>query len=74
MLVPYPIAVAVTAGADPLALGPSDALYVGGAGNITVTFQGGDSVEFAAVAGAILPLKVTHVTAASASGIRALYY
>ena len=69
---PYPRAVAVTASATALALGPTDALYIGTTGNITVTLQGGDSVTLAVVAGNVLPLKVTHVTAGT--GVHALYY
>lgn len=70
--VAYPRIVAVTASADALACGPTDALYVSGAGNITATLQGGNSVTFAAIAGALLPFKVTHITAGS--NVFALYY
>jgi len=70
----YPRIVDVSVSADPLAGGPTDALYIGGAGNITVTLQGGNSVSLAVIAGALLPLKVTHVTAATATGVKALYY
>jgi hypothetical protein len=39
-----------------------------------VTFAGsGDSVELYLAAGVIHPLNVTHVTAASATGIKGLY-
>lgn len=72
--VAYPRIVAVTAGADALPDGATDALYIGGAGNITLTLQGGNSIQLAVIAGAILPFKATHVTAATATGIRALYY
>ena len=68
----YPRIVAVTASATALAEGPTDALYIGSAGNITVTLQGGNSVTLAVIAGALLPFKVTHVT--SGSGVSALYY
>ena len=70
--VAYPRIIAVTAGADALAQGPTDALYIGTTGNITVTLQGGNSVTLAVVAGNILPFKVTHVTAGA--GVAALYY
>lgn len=70
--VAYPRIIAVTASADALAQGPTDALYIGGAGNITVTLQGGNSVTLAVIAGALLPFKVTHVTAGSS--VFACYY
>ncbi len=48
-------------------------LYVGTGGNITVTMASGRSLQFADVPpGFILPVQVTHVTAATASGIIAL--
>lgn len=44
------------------------------AGNVTVTFAGSaDSVELYLAAGIIHPLNVTHVTAATATGIKGLY-
>ena len=70
--VAFPRLVAVTAGASALANGPTNALYIGVTGNVTVTLQGGDSVTFAGVAGTVLPFKVTHVT--SGTGVVALYY
>lgn len=70
--VSYPNVVAVTASATALANGPTDALYFGVTGNVTVTLQGGNSVTFAAVAGTRHPFKVTHVT--SGTGVVALYY
>ena len=49
-------------------------LYVGGAGDLTVTMESGNSVTFTAVtAGTFLPILVTHVTAATATAILALY-
>lgn len=64
---------AVTPGAGALS-NTTRALYVGGAGNITVTMAGGGSVSFAAVpAGTTLPIAVTHVTAATATSIVALW-
>lgn len=58
-------AVAVTPGASPLA-NPARGLYVGGAGNLAVTMAGGGDVTFTGVpAGVILPIRVTHVLAAT---------
>jgi hypothetical protein len=62
----------VTASASPLVGGPTDALYVGTAGTLVVTMKSGVSVSFAAIAGAILPIQVTHVTT-SPGGVKALY-
>lgn len=59
----------VTASADPLPF-VTTALYVGTAGNVTVT-MGGASVTFVGASG-ILPIRVTHVTAATAGDIVAL--
>lgn len=62
-------AAVITPGAAALTWTPR-ALYIGGAGDVTVTMLGGQSVTFAAVpAGAILPIRVTHVTAATATSI-----
>lgn len=73
--IPYARWDAVTASADPLPMGPTDALYVGAAGTVTVTQQGGNSVAIPAVAGATLDIKATHVTSlGAASGVFALYY
>lgn len=66
-------AFAITAGAGALAA-PTRALYVGGAGDLTVTMAGGEAgVVFTAVAGTTIPIRVTHVTAATATGIVGLY-
>ena len=66
-------ATAITPGASALANFPR-ALYVGGAGNVTVTMLGGQSVTFTAVpAGSILPIRCTHVTAATATAILGLW-
>lgn len=49
-------------------------LYVGVAGNVTVTTMNGESVEFTnLVAGVIHPIAATHVTAATATGIVGVY-
>lgn len=70
---PAPNAAAVTPGASPLAHA-TRALYVGGAGDVTVTMLGGQSVTFSAVpAGHTLPLRVSAVTAATATNIIALW-
>lgn len=58
----------ITAGASPLAVVPR-ALFIGGAGTITVTTYRGTSLTLTVPAGAIIPLAVTHVTAATATGI-----
>jgi hypothetical protein len=66
-------AAAITPGSSPLAE-VTRALYIGGAGNVTVTMKGGQSVTFTALpAGAILPIRATHVTAATASAIIGLW-
>lgn len=65
-------AAAVTPGATALD-NVTRALFIGGAGDVTVTMKGGGSVTFAAGDGAILPIVVTHVTAATATGIVALW-
>lgn len=66
-------AAAVTPGAGALSA-TTRAVYVGGAGNMTVTMAGGGSVTFTAVpAGSTIPIAVTHVTAATATSIVALW-
>ena len=70
--VAYPRLISVTASADALAQGPTDALYFSSAGSVTVTLQGGQSITITVVAGGLLPFKVTHVT--SGSGVLACYY
>jgi hypothetical protein len=66
-------AVAVTPGASALSY-VTRALYIGGAGDVTVTMKGGGSVTFSAVpVGTILPICATHVTAATATLILALW-
>jgi len=55
---------------------PTRALYIGGAGNITVDMaDGGSSVQFVGVqGGTILPIQVTRIYAATtATSIVALY-
>lgn len=52
------------------------ALYVGGAGNVEVVMQGGETVVFSAVpVGAVLPIRVKQVkaTGTTATLILALY-
>ena len=59
----------ITAGASALTR-ETRGLYVGVAGNITVTFRNGESCQFTNLAaGVIHPIACTHVTAATASGI-----
>lgn len=62
-------AYAITPGASALPR-PVKALFIGGAGDITVTTWQGTSITFTVPAGFILPLVCTHVTAATATGIR----
>jgi len=70
---PAQYAFAITAGASPLAH-VTRGIYVGVSGNITVTTDGGDSVEFTNLAaGVIHPIAATHVTAATATGIVGVY-
>lgn len=64
-------AIAITASASPLPR-VVKAIFVGGAGDITVTTWQGTSITFTLPAGGILPLVCTHVTAATATGIRGL--
>ncbi len=58
----------ITPGATALAVRPR-ALVIGGAGTITVTTFKGTSLTLTVSAGQILPLVVTHVTAATATNI-----
>jgi hypothetical protein len=70
---------------DAAAVTPSDtaplvyvsrALYVGGAGNLVVTMQGGGNVTFTGVpAGTVLPIRCSHVlsTSTTATSIVNLY-
>ena len=60
----------VTPGATELPF-VTTALYVGSAGSVTVTMPGGGSVTFGNASG-LLPVRVTHVTAATAGDIVAL--
>ncbi len=66
-------AFAITAGAGALAR-PTRGIYIGGAGDVTVTMADGASVTFNEVpAGTILPVRATHVTAAAATELIGLY-
>lgn len=64
---PYARWIAVTASATPFPEGPTDAIFVGGAGTITVTLQGGDSVAIPCVAGQELHIKAIAATALGAA-------
>lgn len=69
---PAEYAEAVTPGATALT-NVTRALYVGTAGNVTVTMRGGGSVTFKNIpAGTVIPVRVSHVTAATAADIIAL--
>lgn len=61
----------ITPGASALAVVPR-ALYIGVGGNITVTTYKGTTISLDVADGTLLPLVVTHVTAATALGIRGL--
>ena len=58
----------ITPGASALTVVPR-AIYVGTGGTITVTTWKGTTLTLTVVDGSILPLVVTHVTAATATGI-----
>ena len=61
--------VAVTPGATVLP-DPIRGFYVGVSGNVTVTTPAGSTVELIAVAAGVAhPVRATHVTAATATGI-----
>jgi hypothetical protein len=69
-------AVAVSASAEPLAQGACRAIYLGTAGDLTVTFEDGSSVEFNNLAAGIWhPMSVTHITVIdnSAANVRVGY-
>lgn len=54
----------------------TDAIYVGGAGTVTVVWQDDTTTQFTCVAGQILPVKVKRVnaTGTAATLLRALFY
>lgn len=54
---------------------PADAIYVGGAGIVVAVFENGDSAQFTAVAGEILPIRSIRVnsTTTTATLMLALY-
>lgn len=54
----------------------ADALYIGGAGNVTCLDRDGTSVQYIAAAGAIIPTNVTKVmaTGTTATGIVGLLF
>lgn len=57
-------AVAVTASADPFAQGMCRALYLGTAGDVTITLRDGSSVTMKNLAAGVWhPVTATHVTA-----------
>lgn len=71
---PGALFLAVTAGATPFVNGPCRGIYIGSAGNITVTDRGGVSTQFVALAvGVIHPIQANALTAASAGSIVIVY-
>lgn len=75
ILTPYRSAVAVTT-SDSTNIPTTDALFIGGAGNVAVTTVNGDVVTFTAVpVGTILPVAASRVMATNttATFILALY-
>lgn len=75
-VVPYNIFKAITA-SDSVDLpgGPTDAVYIGVAGNLVAVDQNGTTCTFAVVAGQILPIRVKRInsTSTTATGLVALY-
>jgi hypothetical protein len=72
---PFSRGAAVVPG-DGTVIALTDALFVGGAGNLTVTMQDGSDLTLTGVtAGSVLPLAVTKVkvTGTTATSIAALY-
>lgn len=55
--------------------GPTDAIYVGGSGNMVVVFMDNSTVTFAVVAGQVLPVRAKRVnsTNTTATNMAALY-
>src|SRR5258706_14181774 len=54
---------------------PADGLYVGGAGTVTVVYENGQTNQYTAVAGEILPIRTIRVnsTGTAATLMLALY-
>lgn len=63
------------AGSQPIGAKPFDAVYVAGAGTVTIVFPDGSTCQFTAIAGAILPMRGVRVnsTGTAATGMVALY-
>lgn len=74
-LEPFSGAIAVTAGASPIsATKIIRGLIIGGAGNISFTCSDGTTIAtHPVVAGQYIPGYITHVTAATATNILAVY-
>lgn len=80
---PYTKALAITT-SDTVNLRPflatgvtfSDAIYIGGAGTLTVVWQDDTTSQFTCVAGQVLPVKVKRVntTGTAATLLLSLYY
>jgi len=76
IIMPYNRAVAITpSDSVDLPQGPTEAVYVGGAGIVVAVFPDGSAASFTAVAGEILPLKVKRInsTSTTATLLVALY-
>jgi hypothetical protein len=71
----YNKAAAITASDTVNFVDQPDAIYVGGAGNVVAVFGDNATLTMAAVAGAILPIKVKRINATNttATGLFALY-
>lgn len=54
---------------------PADAVYVGGAGTVTVVYENGQTDQFTAVAGEILPIRSIRInaTGTAATLLAAMY-
>ncbi len=73
-IAPTGLLVAVSASATAFANGVCRGIYVGSAGNITVTDRGGNSVQFVGLAtGVIHPIQASAITAATAGSIVIAY-
>ncbi len=71
---PTGLCVAVSASATAFANGPCRGIYIGSAGNVTITDLGNNSVQFVALAvGVIHPIQAKAITAATAGSMVIVY-